>query len=479
MCNDVKILAEFSEYCFSEYFYKHQDIPLTKTSIVRKKVKKNILDMESVNNAIKACFPSESFYKIIMNWLYRGGFVHANIKYTGVICKDVASIDFSSSYPSALLEPYPMGKFEDTELADLNDISDKYAYIVYAEFKDIKAKTNHTIESRHKLIESDNCLYDNGRLYSGKSIKVMLTEYDIMTYNLFYEWSRCRIIRAWKCIKAMLPNYLLTTLFEEYTKKANLKISAPNSLDLMIAKGNVNSIYGMCCTRLYESDIAYNNDEWQTVNADKKFNEQIDNVFLLPYWGIWCSSIARYNLLSMVALIDNDVVYCDTDSIKFMHAEKHKPIIEAYNHKIMHRNIEICKKYNLEIEDYYNLGCFDWEDTSKEFCTLGAKRYITKSGHKFKSTISGLKKQTLEQYAKDVNQDPFDIFKNGLYIPKEYTLKLTSCYNDEEHTDIVAGVQMNELSSCALYEIPFSLTLTGDYLRQIEAMIERGVRGKI
>lgn len=51
-----------------------------------------------------------------------GGYTHANYMYVGMIMENVASIDFTSSYPSVMIrKKYPMQPFTKIHIKDLND----------------------------------------------------------------------------------------------------------------------------------------------------------------------------------------------------------------------------------------------------------------------------------------------------------------------------------------------------------------------
>ena len=63
-------------------------------------------------------------------------------------------------------------------------------------------------------------------------------------------------------------------------------------------------------------------------------------------------------------------------------------------------------------------------------------------------------------------------------IPKEFTKKLIPSYNDDYHTDIVAGEIMEELSSVTLCESDFNLKMNDDYIMLIEYLknkVEMGI----
>ena len=96
----------------------------------------------------------------------------------------------------------------------------------------------------------------------------------------------------------------------------------------------------------------------------------------------------------------------------------------------------------------------------ERFKSIGAKRYIYQVDGKYNVTVAGLPKDVLPK----ITKDPFEHFDmDGFIIPLDLSEKLTTAYNDEETTAIVDGEEMHELSSVALYSIPFSMFSEMEY----------------
>lgn len=482
--NDVVILKEFSEYMFEKYILPTKKIPMTKTGILREQVKTNIQNMGKVNDAMIQLFPNEKEYRICMNWLFRGGYVHSNVLHTGMILENVWSYDITSSYPAVMLhnDNFPVSNFAKAKIDNENDLKDlcsKYAVYFIAEFHSIKNKTLHSIESRNKIIDySKDAVFDNGRLVKASYIKVMLTDIDYAIYKMFYAWETIEVTFCKYAKRGKLPNYLLLTLTEEYSKKATLKKQGnQDTTDYMISKQKVNSFFGMCVTRFHFEDITYTENEWGTDN-NFDYMKEVGKQFLSPFWGIWITANARYNLLTNVNKIGEDVVYCDTDSIKFLNHEKHLHIFNDWNKNMEEINRKMCEERHLDFEIFKDLGCFDLDGKYKQMKTLGSKRYLVKENGKYKATIAGLPKKVIPTLAeKGIN--PFDIFQNEMEIDFSQSRKLTTCYNDNETSCMVDGELMTEKSSVALYEIPFKLSITNEYKSYINYVIEYYKRKRV
>ena len=276
--NDVVILKEFSEYIWKKFIKEDKFLPLTKTGILRRDVKekakeyaKNIgISFKHLQQYVKSLFPkSESIYTFYMEYLFRGGFTHANIKYVNETIKDkhMFGIDFTSSYPAVMLqEYYPITPFK------LVKFKDKYlkthCCILYCVFKNIKTKTTHTIESKNKIIKYKNAIFDNGRLYKSEYIYVCLTELDYQNYCDFYEWEELKIINCFISKRGLLPRYLLDVLVLNYMTKDNLKEKGlSHTTEYALCKALVNSAYGLTVTRLTFNDVSYSDSEWGLIKS--------------------------------------------------------------------------------------------------------------------------------------------------------------------------------------------------------------------
>ena len=490
--NDVVILAEWSEYMFNEYVKPKLWLPTTKTGIIRKQVKDNV--NRKIKNAIYITYPERDFYDIMMKWVFRGGFVHANICRTDVTQYDIGSVDYTSSYPARMFMSYmPRSRFIPCR-GDPLEVMKDHCVIMRVTFHKIRSTTPHTIESKSKCYALTNELIDNGRVRRAEWMSVWLTELDYQLYTMFYEWEDFIIHEAYQATRGSLPKYILEPLSKAYIKKNELKKAGKSGTpEYVIAKGAVNSFYGLLVQRMITQEIVYNNDtnEWET-DADKfDYIKNVHNAYTLPQWGVWITASARYELLSTVYKIEQetkknhvtgpyrgDVLYCDTDSIKMLNFEDHKHIIDDYNKQCAKKMKQACIRYNLPLEHFHDLGQFDVEyEHAPKGKYLGAKRYITtkEDGHT-EVTVAGLPKSALIDYCEKNNLDIYDVFRDAMSLDVGISLKMACKYNDEPHEDIVDGVKMMELSSCGIYDVSFTLRLDQLYKLQIESFKMEGFK---
>lgn len=498
--NDVVILSEFSEYMFKNYIRKYRKIPLTKTSMIIDQYKRNLhalckardeknhlFALTSLNEYkayLLRCMPDEETYNMWFKWLFRGGYVHANAAYADIEVK-AAMRDITSHYPGRMDLSYcPASPFKKVKF-DPAYLNNKCC-ILHIEFDQIRATTSHTIESKNKVVNSIGAKWDNGRLISADYLEVYLTELDYKIYQMFYTFDvPPTITECWIADRGKFPPYLLDVLNSAYKEKNELKSSGlSGSQAYAIKKSEVNTNYGACVKRLKRSRWLYDED-WHVSDEDNDYMEEIQKLVLLPQWGIWVTAQARYELLSMLHKLTCagvTVYYMDTDSLKYAPSHKAEQIFKHYNNSIR-RHLHNRKMRN---KNFHDLGMFDVEIKDTEgkplpvrFKTLGAKRYIyfDPEKGKVKATVAGMPKVSINA----LGSTPDQIFKAfnvyGYQLKPEMSGKLTTHYRDDPH-DAVIGMgknrdYMHEESSVALFDIPFTLTISDEYRQVIEEQKRR------
>lgn len=522
--SDTIILSEFGTYIFNEYAKKGENIPLTKTSIVQSSINQAVKDTgheKEIKKAVSELFPPDKdFYNFIMQWLFRGGYTHASAWHVCVIMESIIGVDFTSSYPAVMLHfnRFPLSAFIETELeTDGKEITDNrmqtMCVIFAANFSNIRRKTIHSIESKHKIIRSENAKFENGRLYYADRIQVFLTEVDYEIYKMFYDWDSIEIKFAYTAVRDFLPNYVTRPLKAAYIKKAQLKKAGKDdTVDYKNVKAFINSFYGCCVKRLNFETWKFdeNTGLWYPEPPKKQYETVIKNQVLSPYWGIYVTALARLCLLQNVYNLDSEfysdnVLYCDTDSIYMKNTPENIEIVEKWNKKTYIENESLPA-------EFYDIGCFDWiGGTGKDgkpieykFKTLGAKRYIKYCYEQSycEVTAAGLPKKALEKqiasafrskedcyiaYLNPKNKtgkigyvsisEIFDRFDDGMYLSDLESDKKRAAYNPEPHEEYIDDgsghkVLMSEQSSCAILPVKFSICNTAlkDFLDLCERL---------
>lgn len=512
--NDVRVVTAL----IAEKIEQDGDItkiPLTKTSYVRRYLRNKCLYSQSashkgssVNNAFKN-------YRALMKELtvtvdeytmlkraFQGGFTHANPLWSGEICYNVGSFDFTSSYPYVMLsERYPMSqgrKVKVKDKASFNDYLSKYCCIFDIRFSNLKAK--HLYDnyiSYSKCSKISNEVLSNGRVVSADELITTITnvDYDIIQSN--YLWDKIAIGTMYIYDKEYLPKPIFEGVLDLYQDKTTLKGVQGREVDYMLAKENLNSCYGMIVTDICREEHNYINNEWED-NDNINYNDDIDNynddmrrVLFYP-WGVFVTAYARRNLWLGIHEFGrtNDYIYSDTDSIKCLNPAKHIDFINRYNNMVLSKLKRAAKHHNVSIDDFKPLtqkgvekliGVWDNEGNDdyiayKAFKTLGAKRYmILDNDYRLSITVSGLNKSVTVPYLinKYGKYGAFKAFSDGLYIPVNSTGKNTHTYVDNEISGYLTDYQgnidkYNERAYIHLEEQDYTLSINQNYLEYID-----------
>ena len=503
--NDVEIVLAYINEQIEQYG-SITKIPMTNTGRVRNFVKDKCYFTEK--NHRKSSKGKYQRYKELMNELtlttgeytmlkrcFMGGFTHASMLYSGKLLHDVASIDFTSSYPYVMLsEKFPMSKPEKVKptkeqfLKWVND--DNVGLMFVVRFKGLQSKLSfETYLSESKCDVLENPIINNGRVFKADTVQTTITDIDFKILYKCYTWDSIEIANVHKFYMQYLPKPILLAIVELYEKKTTLKDVSGKEVEYLVNKGMLNSVYGMCVTDIVRDNISYK-DDWQLEKYTiEMMNEQIEkynsssNRFLYYPWGVWVTAYARKNLWNGILEIGIDYVYSDTDSVKFLNYEKHKEYINRYNLDVERKLKKMCKFRQIEFERLKPktikgvekmIGVWDFEGTYTHFKTLGAKRYLVRSkkDEKLHLTVAGLSKQNGVEYMLRIcNNDYEKVFANfndDLYIPENETGKHTHTYIDSPITSMITDYQNNvvevtALSGVHLSPCEFTLSISQQY----------------
>lgn len=256
----------------------------------------------------------------------------------------------------------------------------------------------------------------------------------------------------------------------------------------------------MAVTDIVRPEIPYTDDWMDPEPADiekaiHKYNYNAGRFLFFP-WGCWVTAYARRNLFTGILEFQNDYIYSDTDSLKVLNAEKHMKYIEEYNRRILQQLAKAVDHHGLDPElirprnqkgEEQPLGIWDFDGHYSKYKSLGAKRYMVQYSQdprngseagKYSMTVAGLNKRTAMPYLLQ-NGDPFEQFQDDLFIPPEYTGKLTHTYIDDRVEGVVYDYygrpgQFTEESAVHLGPADYSLSIAKEYVNYILSIREEG-----
>lgn len=504
--NDIIIVVDYIHEQIDEY-KSITKIPLTNTGRVRsytkdqcyyngKKHKGNNQYRRYRNYITRLTLESDEYS--MLKEAFQGGFTHANANKMGQVLHDVASYDFTSSYPTVMLtEQYPTSSAFVPEIKSKKDFEfyrEHYLMIFDVKFTGVYPKIKHEhYLSVSKCTVSNDCVTDNGRIFSADSVETTITNIDLDILERCYTWEHMEIGRVLAYEKNYLPKPIIQSILHLYKQKTKLKGIPEQIAEYFASKGMLNSMYGMCVTDIVHDENLYSDDEWSVEKPE--LPDQIDkyntsrNRFLFYPWGIFVTAYARRNLWSGIVSCGDDYCYSDTDSIKIEHAEKHTDFINHYNEIINYKIDDICDVYHLNREDFAPvnqkgiqkpIGIWDNEGTYDLFKTLGAKRYLVYQNDELHLTCAGLSKSNGATYllkrSGNSIKKAFELFNDELTVPAEYTGKLTHTYIDEEMSVCVKdmyGKQSIVTTKSGVHLAPceFTLSISKQYAKFLKALL--------
>lgn len=515
--NDVLVLNSFIQ----EKIESDGDIsyiPLTNTGYVR-----NYTRHQVTGNSYK----EDKEYHAIMKSLriltlqeylqskrvLQGGFTHASALHSTDTLPDLASEDIKSSYPAEIVLDYlPMSPFKEV---DVND-DETFRYYINTkccmfdvEFYNIRANSLAALPISSSKAKTKGEQIFQGRIVKADSLIISCTELDFQTYEDFYDWDGLCLTNFRIAERGHLPTSFISAVLDLFKAKTELDGVPEAALEYMTSKNMLNSEYGMMVTAIIRAEIIYANGDWDKSPIDFEqqlldYNENY-NRFLSYAWGIWVTAHARRNLFKAIKALGDDFVYCDTDSVKFLHEEHHKDFFDSYNkniyNKILIRSLETGIPISSFIPTAPNgvkkmIGKFEYELTYRRFKTLGPKRYMYElnkiepdfikdaDGNEIPNPAAGKyvmgltnggvnTKKALAYMRRMTNYDnskTFDMYTNGLFIPASDTGKLTHTYIDETRTGILTDYLGNtatysQRSGLHLEPQSYSADIHDDYVR--------------
>lgn len=503
--NDVLVVCAYIQ----EKIERDGDITklqLTKTGYVRKYCRdkcfyedkthrKNTDKFHNYHNLMKSLSLEPEEY-VMLKDAFMGGFTHANPYFSTGVFHNVDSYDFTSSYPYVMIsEKFPMSKGKLVKInsyEELYDLAKKYCLLIQISIVGLKPKItyeNYLSSSHCKRLK--NAVENNGRLVSADFLQTTITEQDYYIIEKFYSWDNIVIEKCYAYERAYLPKSFVESILKLYVDKTVLKGVKSMEVEYLVSKENVNSCFGMCVTDICKEEIVYNGT-WGKEPPDinsiiSKYNKS-KRRFLSYAWGLWVTAYARRNLFTGIMEFGEDYIYSDTDSIKVVNADKHKIYFDRYN-EVVRIKLKLAMNYhNLPFDmvapktikgEVKMLGLWEHEKDKDDdhsyarFKTLGAKRYMTETPKgELSITVSGLNKVKAVPYIKSLGEDPFKFFDENMYIPPEYTGKLTHTYIDDEHSGVIIDymgneLEYHELSGTHLKPCHYDLSIAQKYMEYI------------
>lgn len=381
-------------------------IPATSTGYVRREAKRA---MKSEYSFLIHQVPDYETYQMLRE-AFRGGDVHANRYYAGVLLHNVKSFDRSSSYPDVILNcRFPTSKFHpinyDLDKLDLlQEHKKENAIVARIAFTGLRLK-NRFIPwpyiSRDKCRNIgqyqdekgrwyDDVEIDNGRVMSAAYLETTITDVDFLIISEVYTWDNMQILSACRARYGLLPMAFTDLVIEFYQAKTRLKGVEGQEYYYNRAKNLLNSLYGMCAQDPLKDETKFIDMEYKEIpRGPADLEKYYKAPFVVYQWGCWVTCWGRFRLYEALRIAGVQAAYWDTDSVKFVGGCD----FSKYNAARKKDSTFSGAFADDPAGQRHYMGVLEQEEGYDEFKTLGAKKYVYRQGGKIGVTIAGVNKK--------------------------------------------------------------------------------------
>ena len=187
---DAKIVYEYIKGIVKDY-QCIADIPYTQTGIIRRHIRRNILNSSSHKRLMNEIKPTYYDYRLLTR-IMRGGITQCQWSCIDTTIKDVYHIDIASSYPFVMCTKYfPMSKWE---WGNEDFFNPAYLYIYHVKLYNVSAKTPWayiSISKSTKIEYHEGCSYKDstvdGKLLDAQYVDLWVTNVDLDIIKKVYD----------------------------------------------------------------------------------------------------------------------------------------------------------------------------------------------------------------------------------------------------------------------------------------------------
>lgn len=440
--------------------------PLTSTGFVRVDVKK-LTRFAKLGELYGPLKPTPDTYEMLREAFW-GGNAHANRYFVDRTIEDVQSFDRSSSYPHVqVCDEFPIAPFEDRDPAQFQFYIDhKRPVLARLTLTNVRLKDEFEpipYICYSKTRNTKNYQKENGRILEAESLEITVTDidYEIIDRMYAYDSMTCTKLKTSKYGK--LPRPLTDYIKHLYDDKTKLKGVPEQEYFYARQKELLNSVYGLSAQDPVKDDVTYigtpEAGEWGLIPADTE--GALDKFYRYPYntyaFGVWTTAHARKWLQRGIDAAHDDVIYCDTDSVKFI--GDHAADFGALNREMMESG-RTYTAYDPQGEAH-TMGLFELDGVYKQFRTMGAKRYAyIDQKDELHITISGVNKHAGAAWL--AKNGGIDAMKEGVCFPGGGG---QAAYFTDKNTGWteIDGHRIYLIKNTYLEDVDYTLTMTPEY----------------
>lgn len=164
-----------------------------------------------------------------------------------------------------LTEKYPSSIFRKCNIKTIDQVLDRFCYIVKVTFYNIRCKYFNNFISYSKCNYLKCGRYDNGRVISAEEIQLTLTDVDLKFIFKSHVFDNYNFDEVYWAYKDYLPKEYIDFILEKYVKKTELKGVEGKEIEYALEKAKFNALYrlGMTVTNNIRDNVIFDNKEWK------------------------------------------------------------------------------------------------------------------------------------------------------------------------------------------------------------------------
>lgn len=490
---------------YIEKYGNIKSIPLTQTGEIRKVIKDMYVKNRTYLKRITNLLPRKDEYQLLRA-VFQGGLTGAYVYNAKRIIENVHSLDEASAYPFFMFtQKFPCSHFVRYNGSWSAKEFDTYAFIFLIKLKYVRPRTHLSVWSKSHCISVKNGVYNNGKIYSADSILLLATEQDLQALYSSYHFTP-EVLQVYRAYKNYLDLKFVKYIAQLFRDKTTLDFAEKTKEQediYLTSKQHINSLYGMSVTDILQTSCIYDPDSPDLFIKEipdyneviEKKRKRIESNFITYSTGVWVTSYARRRLAGalMECAKNNDLVYFDTDSCKFLNYEAHKDYFERENEKAVQLLKETCARANIPLDwviatkpngKVKILGTWEREKSYDKFVTLGSKKYCYIQDGKIGITVAGVPKsyakwmQNIEDFKEGFTFERDAVILNEEGI-EEKIAKNTLFYIDGKNPRITFadGYTVENKNGINLKATPYVLGITHDYRLLLERVQELERKG--
>lgn len=357
----------------------------------------------------------------------KAGFYYRNEDYIREVIPEFYCYDISSAYLSFLIrKPYPMESFQWTEdPKEIQKIIKEGYYCWYGEFN------FYGLEYKHNF-HFDISRFGQPIEHEMNSWSILLTNVDIEWMKILFKWDSVCPGRLYYTKQRILDRRYANMFDRLYQAKA---AQPKGTFAKEISKTRAELVYGQPIKAVeYPSKTIYeeSRNDFIVVDNDKELSfSQIQNELngrgIPMYVGLWTVAYARQEFVKVLSKIGfENVIYGDTDSVKFVGKEGIK-IIEEHNETIRKEMKEMTRRHG--IIPHKDMGLWLNEGRYRNFKSLEIKMYycekFNEKENKWEMEVkaAGADSDKIINYLK-TKRNPVMFFTLNMKVPEmRYTIE--------------------------------------------------------